>query len=534
MIKGLFALLAGLAVVGALAGLSRAVIAADRSEARANAVRLALWRLDAQANALVLAETAIPLEHWQQSATVPPVRVRQLIAGTDPRPAKPGAAGAGATADVPPRATGSWANSAAIDSPAAAIASSAASAGSAMSAGSAASFSPGQPFQDATQAAVQDAQARDTSSWVSKSKAADYGQRAANSRQLQNTLNDNRPSSPTPAERQVALQPIAGAPELRWQDGDLLLDRPLTQGGTARTQLDWPRWRGDLLTGVADLLPAASLRPVQVGDDDRLASLPVALDAGALETPLAAATVWLLFGAWAAGLGGLAAVLIAMAAAARLAERRAAFVSAVTHELRTPLTALRLHGDLLADARIAGDAERRAAPVAAVRDGAIRLAHLIDNVLDYARLERRSPPAPRAVALDSLLGELEARLPDVAIPPLPALTVRADPQAVERILANLADNARKYGKPPYALSITSGTRRVQLVLTDHGPGLAADAQARLFTPFARSAEAAAGEAPGVGLGLALCRRLARAQGGELMVENAPGGGVRAVLTLRLG
>jgi signal transduction histidine kinase len=310
----------------------------------------------------------------------------------------------------------------------------------------------------------------------------------------------------------------------------------VADGGRTLTVIDWPAWERALLAGIADLLPEARLRPA--GDSDgeatRLASIPAALDPGVwTPPPLGAATRWTLTGAWVAGLGGLAAALWALVAAARLAERRAAFVSAVTHELRTPLTALRLHGDLLADARIADDPARRAAPVAAVRDGALRLAHLIDNVLDYARLERRRPPAPQAVPVHELLPSVAERLPELAIAPLPAgAAVRCDRQAVERILANLADNAVKYGRPPYAFAVERHGRRLHLVLADRGPGLAADARARLFTPFARSAEAAAGDAPGVGLGLALCRRLARAQGGDLRLEEQPGGGVRAVLVLR--
>jgi len=378
-----------------------------------------------------------------------------------------------------------------------------------------------EPQRDAGPAAAI-AQATESLAIEKSSSYGDFGKRQRNATQVQ-SANANYAAAPIPI----------GAPTVRWLGNNLILERPMTGGASAQTIIDWARWRTDLLHEIGDLLPAAQLRPTTAADGDRLASIPATLEAGPLITPLATATVWMLSGAWVAGLGGLAAVLIAMTAAARLAERRAAFVSAVTHELRTPLTALRLHGDLLADARIADDPVRRAAPVTAIRDGATRLAHLIDNVLDYARLERRSPPAPRTIHLDVLLADLDGLLPGITIPPVPAVTVSADPQAIERILANLADNARKYGKPPYTLTIATTTRRVTLTLTDHGPGLAADARARLFTPFARSAEAAAGDAPGVGLGLALCRRLARAQGGDLHLNTPPSGGVAAVLTLRM-
>lgn len=501
------ALLAGGAVIAALGALSGLVVDADREAARAETVRLALWRLDAQASALLLAEAARPADVWRLSAPLPdaPVWLRAVERdGLVSSPSADDAEGARRLAGLRDR----------LDPPRlAAVAEDA--------------IAPTEESHTRQQAAPGSARiiADAVVEQVERKAAAkgasslDYGSRAR-SAQVQNAY----------------VAPTAAGPlTSRWLGADLLLERPLSDGGTALTVVDWATWERLLVAEVADVLPGAALRPATTDDTVRLASIPVALDAGATPaTPLAAATRWTLAGAWLAGLGGLAAVLWAMAAAARLAERRAAFVSAVTHELRTPLTALRLHGDLLADARIADDPARRAAPVAAVRDGALRLAHLIDNVLDYARLERRSPPAPRTVALDALLTEVEARLPGLDISPVPAAAVRCDPQAVERILANLADNAVKYGKEPYALAVRTVGRRVEIALSDRGPGLAPDARARLFTPFARSAEAAAGDAPGVGLGLALCRRLARAQGGDLRLEDAPGGGVRAVLVLRLG
>ena len=477
MIRGL---VAALAVIAALVALSWAVIAADRAAMRADTVRLALWRLDAEANAVILTETARPVNEWPRPLATPPILSRDVLRREGQQQqylAKAPADKAldASSADEPPRAA-----------------------------------APAPTILQATEAQA-----------AGSSGSFDYAKRLRNSAQVQ-SVNANRATAPI----QV------GAPTLRWEENHLLLERPLPDGARAQTVIDWTRWRTDLLHEIADLLPAAQLRPALESDLDRLASIPATLESGPLNAPLATATIWMITGAWLAGLGGLAAVLLAMAAAARLAERRAAFVSAVTHELRTPLTALRLHGDLLADARIADDPARRAAPVNAIREGATRLAHLIDNVLDYARLERRRPPAPRTVHLDALLTDLDALLPGVIIPPIPAVMVRADPQAVERILANLADNARKYGKPPYTLTIVATARRVTLTLIDHGPGLAADARARLFTPFARSAEAAAGDAPGVGLGLALCRRLARAQNGDLHLEVVSGGGVAAVLTLK--
>mgnify|MGYP000184993048 CR=1 FL=1 len=152
----------------------------------------------------------------------------------------------------------------------------------------------------------------------------------------------------------------------------------------------------------------------------------------------------------------------------------------MTHELRTSLTALRLHGDLLADARIANDPVRRAAPVNAVRDGPARLAHLIDNVLDYARLERRRPPTPREVTLDSLLGDvrnakllsdprfatLKARDVEIAMGKLAA---RADESArtqgqVTGMLSEVPDAAAALGAQ--ARAVVASLREIQSLMSD--------------------------------------------------------------------
>jgi signal transduction histidine kinase len=170
---------------------------------------------------------------------------------------------------------------------------------------------------------------------------------------------------------------------------------------------------------------------------------------------------------------------------------------------------------------------------------ATRLAHLVDNVLVYARLERgRGDSRNTAVRAVDLVEPARARLEEraadagmtVAVEVPGALVARADPAAVDQILFNLVDNACKYAGGG-AIRITAALEagRIVLRVADRGPGIAAADRGWLFEPFARSAERAAVSAPGVGLGLALCRRLARAMGGDLVLEDAPG----CVFALRL-
>jgi signal transduction histidine kinase len=115
--------------------------------------------------------------------------------------------------------------------------------------------------------------------------------------------------------------------------------------------------------------------------------------------------------------------------------------------------------------------------------------------------------------------------------------VRADRSALEQILLNLVDNACKYaaGSDPPAIEIelraADGSAAIRV--RDHGKGVSPAGRRRLFRPFSKSDRDAANSAPGIGLGLALSRRLARAQGGELSLESSGPEGAAFVLTLPL-
>jgi signal transduction histidine kinase len=114
------------------------------------------------------------------------------------------------------------------------------------------------------------------------------------------------------------------------------------------------------------------------------------------------------------------------------------------------------------------------------------------------------------------------------------LRVSADPSAVEQIMSNLVDNACKYGcgdDGRVHLQATSDGRSVVLTVRDHGPGIARGEARRIFRPFRKSAQEAARSAPGVGLGLALSRELARRMGGDLRLANPGHPGACFVLSL---
>jgi signal transduction histidine kinase len=234
--------------------------------------------------------------------------------------------------------------------------------------------------------------------------------------------------------------------------------------------------------------------------------------------------------------------------AMRLSERRGAFVSSVTHELRTPLTTFRLYSEMLAEDMVP-EPEQRRGYLRTLCDESTRLMHLVENVLAYSRIERgRTAARLETLPVRALVDGIEPRLHQCAAraglelivdcpPEAREVSVIADAMAVDQILSNLVDNACKYAAPECEqkqlhLAVEILPKMVRLTVRDHGAGLSREARRKLFQPFAKSATEAAHSAPGVGLGLALCRRLARELGGDLTPAAAPGGGAAFVLSLR--
>ena len=342
-------------------------------------------------------------------------------------------------------------------------------------------------------------------------------------------------------------------------NGELLLARQTNVNGKTHVQgcwLDWTGIRARLLGEVVQQLPQAELKLAKAVPEEEsarlLASLPVKL-----ELPTAAPTIATLSSplrltlgiAW----GSLALAAVAVALLLRgvlvLSERRASFVSAVTHELRTPLTTFKMYAEMLAEGMVP-DEQTRDRYLGTLRTEADRLSHLVENVLAYAKLERGGlGNRIRTVSVGELLEIAVPRAADrakqarfdlevTASDSVQDVTALADPSAVEQIIFNLVDNAAKYAASAtdrrIHLQVETGERQLMLTVRDHGPGISLQEQRRLFEPFRKSASEAAASAPGVGLGLALSRRLARDMGGDLLWENQVAQGAGFVLTLKRG
>ncbi len=215
---------------------------------------------------------------------------------------------------------------------------------------------------------------------------------------------------------------------------------------------------------------------------------------------------------------------------------RSSLLAAVSHDLRSPLAGIKACvGTLRAPDLDLPEADR-AELLAGIESSADRLQGLIDNLLDMSRLDAgalvlRTEP----VALDEVVPRALAGVPadrvdvDVRVT-LP--TVLGDAGLIERIIANLVENALRYSPPEHPVRITAGTIKDKVVLrvVDRGPGVPAQSLESIFSAFQRLGDVPAGQ--GVGLGLAVSRGFAQANGGTLDAEETPGGGLTMVLTLQ--
>ena len=213
-------------------------------------------------------------------------------------------------------------------------------------------------------------------------------------------------------------------------------------------------------------------------------------------------------------------------------DAKRALLLAISHELRSPLTRARLNTELLPES---GETEEQRS--ALLRDLA-EMAQLITDLLESERLSGNHAALNlEATDLGQLLQEvadsMNSSLPlNLKIEPdLPLLQL--DRTRMKLLLRNLLDNAQRHGQgmdQPIEVSLSRAGDTLELTVRDHGPGVPAEQLPQLGQAFFRSDAARQRSTGGVGLGLYLCRLVAQAHGGELMLENA-GPGLRACVRL---
>jgi two-component system phosphate regulon sensor histidine kinase PhoR len=241
-------------------------------------------------------------------------------------------------------------------------------------------------------------------------------------------------------------------------------------------------------------------------------------------------------------IGGLFVIMIAAARERRLAMLKSEFVANVSHELKTPLSLVRMFSEMLLSGRAPKEKQQQYLEIIVTESE--RLTALIDNVLDFARMERRSEAY---VFKRADIRETVGRAVDVCRPraqrqnmgielvdelvgdPFTSL----DERAMEIAVINLIDNALKYapGSEDIVVRLKDESDRYLVSVSDSGPGIPQNQRRRIFERFVRGTETPEGTR-GSGIGLSLVAQIAAAHDGRAWVEEAPTGGACFVFSLK--
>jgi signal transduction histidine kinase len=243
-------------------------------------------------------------------------------------------------------------------------------------------------------------------------------------------------------------------------------------------------------------------------------------------------------------IGGLVLTYRSVNKQVALARLKSDFVSNVSHELRTPLALIRLYAETLELGRIT-TTEKKHEYYSIIRKESERLTALINNILDFSRIEAgrkeydfRETDIAELVrnTLDSYRFQIEQQgfvLEERIEPGIPK--VRVDREAIARALVNLVNNALKYSDSEKFLGVKLYREQsvLKLEVIDRGIGIERHEQARIFEKFYRTCDPLVHNTKGSGLGLSLVRHITHAHGGEVEVESTPGRGSKFTLSLPL-
>lgn len=225
-----------------------------------------------------------------------------------------------------------------------------------------------------------------------------------------------------------------------------------------------------------------------------------------------------------------------------LTRLRGDFVAGVSHELRTPLAQIRMFSEMLTLDRVRSEEERQRA-LRIIGQEAIRISHLVDNVLQFHRRGGAAAALPaETVDLSAFAAEVTASFEPLAAskratvlfaPSTEPVPVRADLEALRQVLLNLLDNAVKFGPPGQTVrvSILGTAGECVINVDDEGLGVPADDRVRIFEAFARGTDTRG--TGGAGIGLAIVRDIVHAHDGTVSAGDAPGGGGRFTVRLPL-
>ena len=240
----------------------------------------------------------------------------------------------------------------------------------------------------------------------------------------------------------------------------------------------------------------------------------------------------------------------------KLARQKTDFVGNVSHELKTPLTSIRMFSELLAEGRVTDQAKQHSY-LNIITAEAARLTRLINNVLDFSRMERGEKkynfqPCDLVEVVRAAAQTFRPHLEaggfkfDCVLPAAP-ISVRGDADALAQIIVNLLSNAEKYSNGPASTpSPRSGTDKeitlelarresplpyAEVKVLDRGLGVPRGSGEKIFEKFYRAHDSLNSGVQGSGLGLTIARQIARAHGGDVVYEPREGGGSSFILRL---
>lgn len=226
------------------------------------------------------------------------------------------------------------------------------------------------------------------------------------------------------------------------------------------------------------------------------------------------------------------------------AEQKTTFVSNVSHELKTPLTTIRMYAELLGSGRIS-DPEKTARYLQTIVAESQRLTRLVNNVLHFSRLEQnRTAYQIHAFDLSAICRELvesqRMRIQNAGMElsvqlPEQEVQIQSDRDAVQQVILNLIDNAVKYAASGKKLRVELiQNEQIMLLISDAGPGIAAQHQRKIFDRFYRIDDSITAEKPGCGLGLSMARRMLADLQAQITYQPAPLGGASFMITFPAG
>lgn len=311
---------------------------------------------------------------------------------------------------------------------------------------------------------------------------------------------------------------------------------PLLERTIARLQGETP-WRADVLAGPEPPIPAADAAAVAAGawlTHWRLAGRFEGSTVHSLARSQMRRGAILWVAVLASLLAGAALMLRASAREARLAKMKSALVANISHELKTPLAAIQACAETLEMGRVRDPARLRDYH-RAIHTESSRLTQLVENVLDFSRLEAgRMPFRREPCEVSELVREAAERQGAGRVRlDLEPVRILADRAALAAAVANLTGNALKYSPPdaPVEVRVSREGGEARIAVRDHGIGIAAADRKRIFEMFYRVNASLVHDVKGAGIGLALAKGIVEGHGGRIEVASKPGEG--STFTIRI-